>query len=80
MNPMPYPTRLEQAAAMDVSAQKEQKRGNLVFAKELADCAHQIRMEETHGTEDNLTRCANLFCRCHDNRRRDPLAKYQGEQ
>jgi len=45
MTPDPHPTPAEQAAELEVAAKIAHENGNHVFAQELAQHAHQLRMQ-----------------------------------
>ena len=45
MTPDPHPTLLERADEMEAASHKEFAKQDLVFAKQLADYAHNLRMQ-----------------------------------
>lgn len=48
MTPDPHPTNLERAAELDVAAKIAYDKQDYVFAQELAQHAHLLRMEDKH--------------------------------
>ena len=46
MTPTPHKTDLERAEELDIAAKIAYENSDLVFAKELAQCAHRLRMQE----------------------------------
>ena len=48
MNPTPHKTPLERAAELDVAARIAFDKQDYVFAQELAQHAHLLRMEDKH--------------------------------
>lgn len=48
MNPTPHKTPLERAAELDVAAKIAYDKQDYVFAQELAQHAHLLRMEDKH--------------------------------
>ena len=45
MTPDPHKTKLERAEEFEIAAQKSYRKGDLVFAKEQSQYAHNLRME-----------------------------------
>ena len=60
MNPNPQPTRLERAAEFDIAAGIAHTQGNYVFAQELTNAAHHLRMEEIQNVSRRCEYCAGV--------------------
>ena len=48
VNPNPHKTKLERAEELDIAAKIAHTKGDYVFALELAQHAHLLRMEDKH--------------------------------
>ena len=56
MTPDPRPTPAEQAAELEVAAKIAHENGNHVFAQELAQHAHYLRMQAEQDEKNGLRR------------------------
>ena len=56
MTPNPHPTLLERADEMEVASHKEFAKQDLVFAKQLADYAHNLRMQHEQDQKNEANR------------------------